>query len=268
MLRVSPIYRLALLAAAIVSAAVTVQPVPAQAQNLFETLFNVLGGRRSLYPDEDKSTGVYQSYCVRLCDGRFFPLPAADRERDRFRERSFFFRDYRDRDDRRTAPVTTGQASPDNLCKAMCPATPVRVFTGAGIDNAVAADGTSYTRLQNAFVYREKMVDECSCNGIENIGITNIEAETDPTLQPGDIIVTEEGAKVYRGAQGRPTPASFVPVSEYRGMSPAMRKNLSEMRITRVPEPVTARAGIAPGATGPAAENPGAVAPPAVGGTP
>ncbi len=231
----------AMFALGVFTAALTLAPEPVQAQGLFDTLRGLFGRGGFGGRMEDEQEGPYQAYCVRLCDGRFFPLPASDaRERERGRERSFFFRDYRD--ERKPTINTSGSASPENLCKAMCPATPVKVFSGTLIDNAVAGDGAVYSKLRNAFVYREKMIAECSCNGVDNTGVANLDAESDPTLQPGDIIVTPDGPKVYRGGnRGQPTPASFVPVKEYRGMSDSMRKNLSEMRITRVPEPVTAR---------------------------
>lgn len=217
---------------------------PVQAQGLFDTIRGIFG--RGFAFEEDRHEGPYQAYCVRLCDGRFFPLPASEarereRERGYNRSRGFFFRDYPD--ERRPSARTTGDASPDNLCKAMCPATPVKVFSGTLIDNAVAADGMSYARLQNAFVYREKMIPECTCNGMENTGLSNLDPASDPTLQPGDIVVTAEGVKIYRGGSGQ---EALVPVNEYRGMPESMRRNLSAIRITRTPEPVTARAGIPP----------------------
>lgn len=224
---------------------VALRPEPAQAQGLFDTLRSIFG--RGFAMEDERPEGPYQAYCVRLCDGRFFPLPAREarereRERGYSRSRGFFMREYPD--ERRPAALTSGEASPDNLCKAMCPATPVKVFSGTLIDNAVAADGMSYARLQNAFVYREKMIPECTCNGLENTGLTNLDPESDPTLQPGDIVVTAEGVKIYRGGRGQ---ASLVPVNEARGMPESMRRNLSAIRITRTQEPVTASTGIPPG---------------------
>jgi hypothetical protein len=240
--------RLALIAiTALLSAGLLQASGPVQAQGLFDTLRGMFG--RGFALEEERPEGPYQAYCVRLCDGRFFPLPASEareRERDRGysgynRSRGFFFREYPD--ERRPTARTSGEASPDNLCKAMCPATPVKVFSGTLIDNAVAADGMSYARLQNAFVYREKMIPECTCNGQENTGLSNLDPESDPTLQPGDIVVTAEGVKIYRGGRGQ---TALVPVNEYRGMPESMRRNLSAIRITRAAEPVTARAGIPP----------------------
>lgn len=226
--------------------AAVASPAAAQAQGLFEVIRGLFAGRGFLVPEEEPASGPYQAYCVRLCDGRFFPLPAGER-RDRDREeRNFFSRGYRG-EERRPAARTAGDASADNLCKAMCPATPVKVFSGAGIENAVSGDGVQYVKLQNAFVYREKMIPECTCNGAGNAGLANLDPTTDPTLQPGDIVVTDNGPQVYRGGQrGQPASAAFVPVQEYRGLPERERRSLSEMRISRTPEPVAAQTGAPP----------------------
>ena len=68
------------------------------------------------------------AYCVRLCDGRYFPM-------------------------QRHANATSIQ-----LCNAFCPAAKTQVFNGSQIDHAVAANGARYANLDNAFVYREKIV--------------------------------------------------------------------------------------------------------------
>lgn len=234
------------------------RPEPAQAQGLFDVIRGIFSGRGFAVPEDEPQNAPYQAYCVRLCDGRFFPLPASDarereRERGYSRSRGFFLREYPE--ERRPSARTTGEASADNLCKSMCPATPVKVFSGNGIDYAVASDGSPYTKLQNAFVYREKMIPECTCTGLENTGLENLDPENDPTLQPGDIVVTAQGVKIYRGGRGQ---ASLVPVNEARGVPESMRRNLSAIQITRTPEPVAARDGIPPqsGKPGAAIANP------------
>jgi hypothetical protein len=236
----------------LILAAVLASP-PVQAQGLFDALRSIFGRG---FIEEERPEGPYQAFCVRLCDGRFFPLPAGerrDRDRDAYQERNPFHRSfYRERDERRSA-ATSGGASPESLCRAMCPATPVKVFSGNGIDHAVAADGAPYVKLQNAFVYREKMIPECTCNGAENAGLTNLDPETDPTLQPGDIVVTAEGVKVFRGGRGQ---TALVPVSEARGMPESMRRNLLSIRITPLPEQAIMRPGIAPRASAPSAAKP------------
>jgi Protein of unknown function (DUF2865) len=67
------------------------------------------------------SGGQYTSYCVRLCDGRYFPL----------------------------------HHNSNTICEALCPATKTEIFSGSEIAQATAADGSPYQKLANAFVYRE-----------------------------------------------------------------------------------------------------------------
>ena len=52
---------------------------------------------------------------------------------------------------------------------------------------------TRYAALPNAFVYRERLVGDCSCNGRTSYGLANLDAARDPTLRPGDIIATKDG---------------------------------------------------------------------------
>ena len=108
-------------------------------------------------------------YCVRTCDGRYFPL-------------------------QRHAGAT-----PAELCKSFCPAAKTMVFSGSKIDTAVAPNGTRYADLDNAFAYRDKVTDSCSCNGKDGLGLARVEASGDPTLRPGDIVATDGGLATYSG---------------------------------------------------------------------
>jgi hypothetical protein len=114
--------------------------------------------------------GRYVAYCVRLCDGRYFPM-------------------------QRHSNATSIQ-----LCNAFCPATKTQVFNGSEIDHAVASNGARYTNLQNAFVYREKIVPNCTCNGKNEFGLAKIDIKSDPTLKPGDIVATEGSQKAALAA--------------------------------------------------------------------
>jgi hypothetical protein len=109
--------------------------------------------------------GRYVAYCVRLCDGRHFPM-------------------------QRHSNATSIQ-----LCNAFCPAAKTQVFNGSLIDNAVAANGARYANLENAFVYREKIVPNCTCNGKDVFGLAKIDVASDPTLKPGDIVSTGDNHK-------------------------------------------------------------------------
>ena len=115
--------------------------------------------------------GSPASYCVRLCDGRYFPI-------------------------QRTANATSTQ-----VCSALCPAATTKVFFGSDVGRATANDGSKYEDLNNAFVYREKTVDGCTCNGRTPYGLASIDPHDDPTLRPGDLIATTAGLVRSSGAR-------------------------------------------------------------------
>jgi Protein of unknown function (DUF2865) len=171
------VFRLALAGAT--ALAVLLPPAPASAQGLFNFLFG--SPRREAprayadpYPgfgpsDRRSESGGPGTYCVRLCDGRYFPLPRS------------------------------GGASAAQLCSSFCPAATTRVFSGGSIDYATASDGTRYANLQTAFVYRDKIVADCSCNGRDPYGLATLNPEADPTLRNGDIVATNQGFVAYQG---------------------------------------------------------------------
>jgi uncharacterized protein DUF2865 len=215
---------LPLLLAGAAGLAVAMPPAPASAQGLFNFFFgsprreapranayadpnsnfNPFGGRQSEQP-ERRVSSPSASYCVRLCDGRYFPIQR------------------------------TGNASPAQLCSSFCPAAATKVFSGSGIDHASASDGSRYASLKNAFVYREKVIDGCTCNGKDTYGLVTLKPENDPTLRSGDIVATSDGFVSYSGG-GRS--AQFTPVDS------DARRRLSETRITpnAIPEPPPAAA--------------------------
>jgi hypothetical protein len=115
--------------------------------------------------------GSPASYCVRLCDGRYFPI-------------------------QRTTSAPASQ-----VCSTLCPAATTKVFFGSDVARATAGDGSKYEDLENAFVYREKTVAGCSCNGRTPYGLASIDVHDDPTLRPGDLIATTEGLERSTGAR-------------------------------------------------------------------
>jgi len=150
--------------------------------------------------------GPHVAYCVRTCDGRYFPLPASSRGgRD---------------------------ATPASLCSAMCPSAQTKIYSGSAIERAVASDGKRYTDLKNAFLYREKVATDCTCNGRDTNGVARVDPKQDPTLRPGDIIVTAEGPLVFKGSRGSTRQASdFVTPDDYRSLPKGVRATLADMRI-------------------------------------
>ena len=121
-------------------------------------------------PSIGGSTGRAVAYCVRLCDGRYFPM-------------------------QRRSNATSIQ-----LCNAFCPAAKTAVFNGSQIDHAVASNGARYANLANAFVYRQKIVPGCTCNGKDEFGLAKIDVKSDPTLKPGDIVATGDNQKAALAA--------------------------------------------------------------------
>jgi len=194
---------------------------PAAAENLFEALF---GGiiRRASAPtpppsssfadplglfegqrpaDEASGFGHGTIYCVRTCDGRYFPLPRQ------------------------------AGASPAELCKSFCPAAKTMVFSGGKIDTAVAQNGMRYADLDSAFAYRDKVSSGCTCNGKDGLGLARVESLSDPTLRPGDIVATDDGLTTYTGnIKGKN--AEFTPIKSSSG---EWARRLSEMKVDPAP---------------------------------
>jgi hypothetical protein len=176
----------------------------ARAEDFFSLLFGAFGGHRlhapaiplpfagegePLAPPSDTRprasySGGAQAYCVRACDGRYFPISAPDGE------------------------------SRAASCNSFCPASDTKVVYGSNIDNAATESGRPYSELPNAFRYRNEMVAGCTCNGKDQIGLAPVKIENDPTLRKGDIVVSSGGLMVAgRGADKRGASLNFSPAS-------------------------------------------------------
>ncbi len=131
--------------------------------------------------DVGGSTGHSVVFCVRLCDGRNFPMEQ----------------------------MVNG--TPVETCRAICPYSRTKVFFGSEIGVAVAQDGQRYTALDTAFLYRKQLVAECTCNGRDAFGLSTFDVKRDPTLRPGDIVSTKEGLLAYTGRASEG--AAFTPVN-------------------------------------------------------
>ena len=118
-------------------------------------------------PARQLSVGSSVSYCVRLCDGRFFPVPRLM------------------------------AATPVQQCNALCPASPTKIYSGTEIGRAVARDGSRYTALKNAFLYRKRLVPTCTCNGKDSFGLARLDTDTDPTVATGDVVATDNGRMIF-----------------------------------------------------------------------
>jgi hypothetical protein len=174
----------------------------AQAGDFFSALFGAFGGGRSpsislpfasegnpFAPQNDARpragySGGAQAYCVRTCDGRYFPIAASDSQ------------------------------SRAASCNSFCPASETKLVYGSNIDNAATESGKPYSELPNAFRYRNEIVAGCTCNGKDQIGLAPVRIENDPTLRKGDIVAGAGGLMVAgRGADKRGASLNLSPVS-------------------------------------------------------
>jgi hypothetical protein len=145
-------------------------------------------------------TGPATAFCVRTCDGHYFPVRAQP-------------------------GLSVAEA-----CHAFCPASETRIYSGGSIDYAVARDGRPYRDLANAYLYRKHLVAGCTCNGRDAFGLAHIEAAGDPTLRPGDVVATKDGLVAFTGRADKT--ANFTPIESYPHFSKSDREQLSALRVT------------------------------------
>lgn len=125
-----------------------------------------------------------QTWCVRTCDGRYFPAQGPDRQ------------------------------SRAASCNSFCPAASTELFSGNDIDDATTESGKAYSELPNAFRYRSEIVAGCTCNGKDQVGLAPVSVETDPTLRKGDIVAGDGGLMVTARSPNKHAAANFSPVPD------------------------------------------------------
>jgi len=172
----------------------------AQAQDFFSQLFGGFGRSRApqihmpfaaddgpVVAPQRKARpryGVGQAYCVRTCDGRYFPVNGPDNK------------------------------SRAEACNNFCPASDTKLVYGSSIDHAATETGKPYSELPNAFRYREELVAGCTCNGKDQIGLAPVKIEDDPTLRRGDIVAAADGLMVAGRPDRRGASLNFSPASD------------------------------------------------------
>jgi hypothetical protein len=140
---------------------------------------------RSGYSGGSGRFGGSQAYCVRTCDGRYFPISGSN-----------------------------GQSRAAS-CNDFCPASETKVVYGSNIDNAATDSGKPYSELPNAFRYRNEMVAGCTCNGKDQIGLAPVKIEKDATLRKGDLVAGADGLMVAgHAADKRGASLNFSPASQ------------------------------------------------------
>jgi len=166
--------------------------------------------------------GSSRSYCVRSCDGYFFPIGAAARGEGR-----------------------QAQAA---ACDAMCPGASMRLFSSrnGSIETARTDGGQLYTATATAFRYRESLVPACSCQGDVTRGLARLALAQDHTLRTGDVVVMDSGVRVFRDGGRFPyQPRDFVTAQAYGRLSPDLRQRVRQIEEASM-GPRLRVAGIAP----------------------
>lgn len=225
-----PRQRRALLAAAVLAGAVVTVPDAAFAEGLFDFLFggvkqqarqaaqanffaDPFGLQQTAPTPAPRVAGSGPAFCVRSCDGKYFPINAR------------------------------GNATPAQLCQAFCPASPTKVYFGSNIEHAYSTTGERYASSENAFAYRKALRADCTCNGKDPGGLAPIDISLDGSLRPGDVLATTSGLVAYSGVRvGNDQTAEFTPISSHPGLTAEVRARLGEMKVAPVNAEVIADA--------------------------
>jgi hypothetical protein len=214
-----PLRRRALLAAAVLAGSVLTVPDAAFAEGLFDFFFGAKQQARpavppqaSAFADPNSNTpaaprvaGSGPAFCVRSCDGKYFPVTAR------------------------------GNATPAQMCEAFCPASATKVYYGSNIDYASSANGERYATSENAFAYRKALRADCTCNGRGPGGLAQIDISLDGSLRPGDVLATSSGLVAYSGIRvGNDQTAEFTPIASFPGLTAEVRARLGEIKVAPV----------------------------------
>jgi hypothetical protein len=217
--------------AVVLCSAVDVRPAPAQ--TIFEALFGYdqrrapMPPRVSAYADpyghryerplrritvssnsEYRGSGPSSGFCVRSCDGLYFPVRSS------------------------------GNLSAVEMCRSSCPAARTQVFSGSrSVEHSVGPNGQRYGNLETAFLYRTRKVDGCTCNGRHTFGLVPLKSANDSTLRPGDIVATNDGLVTYNGIRKDKT-AEFTPIGKSGGPT-EWQLRLMSIKVTPAPEQET-----------------------------
>jgi uncharacterized protein DUF2865 len=210
--------RAALIAAIAIASPMALAATPVSAEGFFDFFFGGAQRQRpaapqaSFFADPNNpqpapraavaSSGP--SFCVRSCDGKYFPLMRAS-------------------------------ASPVAMCQSFCPASPTRVYFGSSIDGATSSTGERYADSENAYAYRKALRADCTCNGRDPAGLAPVDLTLDTSLRPGDVIATTNGLVAYSGVRaGNDQTAEFTPVASYPGLTAEVRARLGELKVAPV----------------------------------
>ena len=221
---------------AVVLASALVAPAPASAQDLLDFLFGpdeaAPASRETKRPSGDVRFGPSRAarkegdgsgrgashaggYCVRTCDGYFFPL------------------------------IKSARATRQQSCNFACPSATVEIYDGSSIESSRSARGQTYKALMDSLASHPAS-GRCSCNDPStSAAYSRAAARTDPTLQNGDFVIEDEGPLVF-GRDG------LVPLAQVRFVAPRTRASVLGLmqRDGRTPKAPQEPAAVPSGSAG------------------
>jgi hypothetical protein len=150
------------------------------------------------------------SYCVRTCDGYFFPLSNS----------------------------TGSDRGDEAACNRLCPTAETKIYIGqigTEVDDARARqNGRRYAQMPNAFAYRTSFNKDCSCNA-SGAGLTDASIFRDQTLKVGDVVMTAKGMRVFIGGQFPYREANFTTIDRSRQIAGGSRETLRTLEQASMP---------------------------------
>ena len=156
-----------------------------------------------------------RSVCVRTCDGYFFPVAALNHNSE----------------------ISSHQAS----CDALCPEAESKLFVmpaGSGnIDEAAAARGGElYSQLVARIKASDTKAASCGCHSASGNPINSSAVLNDPTLRPGDTVVTAKGVRVFKGGAYPFKSSDFMSLAETHDLPIEKRGALAAIdRVLQTP---------------------------------
>jgi hypothetical protein len=169
------------------------------------------------HPSGTVAIAQQRTYCVRTCDGYYFAIGFA-RNRGQLAEH-------------------------ESMCAASCGTAPMKLYsspiqadqanngnTGPAIERAVDMGGELYTAMPTAYAFKTADTAACACQSTAN-GLPQIPISIDPTLRNGDIIVAQDGLKVFRGSPEAPHVAEdFVSVASAKSLPTIVRQQMLSLQ--------------------------------------
>jgi Protein of unknown function (DUF2865) len=188
-------------------------------------LEQLFGGGTVITPGQPSGPvgDTYRTVCVRMCDGYYFPISYS------------------------TTPASFPQD--EQVCQRMCPAAEVSLYShrnpGEDISQALSTAGRSYSELPNAFAFRKAFNPSCSCRPPGQTWQQALKHLEDNTVEQGDIVVTEEQAKLLsqpadqrKGAPGAKKGAQpNAPAQQPKAATPSKQTGEGKPKVRTVGPP-------------------------------